>query len=332
MRSILSKLSLAALAIGLILALAVTPAAAEHVQCGDTITQDTTLDSDLLNCPRHGVIIGASGVTLNLAGHTIDGADTQFPSNHGVDITNQDGVTVTNGTITDFGQAVGVYDATGGEISRLSTGSTLGIFLSNSDEFEVLLNAGTVVLFGDSDGNLVARNDIPGGLLITGAFPVRPWPDGNVIERNTVAGFILSLGAVGTIIARNEVRSTSFGIGVSGGSGTIIARNDVSGAERGISVVNERDTLVVRNRVSGNPGDGIVVGSNATGSVLRRNLAQDNGDDGIDVESPATVIAANTANANGDLGIEAVVGVTDGGGNKARDNGNPAQCVGVSCK
>ena len=43
-------------------------------------------------------------------------------------------------------------------------------------------------------------------------------------------------------------------------------------------------------------------------------------------------IARNKAIHNGDLGIEAVPGVTDGGGNKASANGNPAQCINVSCK
>ena len=49
------------------------PASASHVNCGDVITQDTTLDSDLLNCPGDGLVIGADGVTVDLAGHTIDG-------------------------------------------------------------------------------------------------------------------------------------------------------------------------------------------------------------------------------------------------------------------
>jgi hypothetical protein len=42
-------------------------------------------------------------------------------------------------------------------------------------------------------------------------------------------------------------------------------------------------------------------------------------------------VAGNTANNNGNLGILAVPGTIDGGGNNASGNGNPAQCVGVSC-
>jgi hypothetical protein len=51
-------------------------ALASHVRCGQTITGDTTLDSDLTNCPGSGVVIGAENVTLDLNGHTIDGDGT----------------------------------------------------------------------------------------------------------------------------------------------------------------------------------------------------------------------------------------------------------------
>ena len=48
-------------------------ALANHVRCGDVITQDTTLDSDLIDCPGDGIVIGASDITLDLGGHTVDG-------------------------------------------------------------------------------------------------------------------------------------------------------------------------------------------------------------------------------------------------------------------
>ena len=46
------------------------------MSCGDTITTDTTLDSDLVDCPTNGIVIGADNVTLDLNGHTIDGDGT----------------------------------------------------------------------------------------------------------------------------------------------------------------------------------------------------------------------------------------------------------------
>ena len=50
--------------------------AASKVSCGDTITTDTTLHHNLVNCPNNGIIIGADNVTLDLNGHTIDGDGT----------------------------------------------------------------------------------------------------------------------------------------------------------------------------------------------------------------------------------------------------------------
>src|SRR5919107_5165477 len=43
------------------------------VECGDTITTDTTLDRDLSDCPSNGIVIGADDITLDLNGHTISG-------------------------------------------------------------------------------------------------------------------------------------------------------------------------------------------------------------------------------------------------------------------
>ena len=55
------------------LAFGASQASASHVSCGDTIIADTTLDSDLVDCPGNGIVIGADDVTLDLNGHTIDG-------------------------------------------------------------------------------------------------------------------------------------------------------------------------------------------------------------------------------------------------------------------
>ena len=48
-------------------------AAAKPPKCGDTITTDTTLHGDLINCPNNGTVIGADNVTLDLNYHRIDG-------------------------------------------------------------------------------------------------------------------------------------------------------------------------------------------------------------------------------------------------------------------
>ena len=53
-------------------------ASASHVSCGDEITADTTLDSDLVDCPGNGIVIGADDITLDLNGHLVDGDGTRM--------------------------------------------------------------------------------------------------------------------------------------------------------------------------------------------------------------------------------------------------------------
>ena len=110
---------------------------ASHLSCGDTITADTTLDSDLVNCPNNGIVIGADNVTLDLNGHTIDG-DGFIQGGHqedtGVSIFEHDGITVKHGSIRQFGNtglnAVGVRDI------RL-----LGLAASQNDRFGITVSA-----------------------------------------------------------------------------------------------------------------------------------------------------------------------------------------------
>ena len=62
--------------VGAIFALAPGAAQAADPACGDTITTDTTLHADLVNCPGDGLVIGANNITLNLNGHRSTGLGT----------------------------------------------------------------------------------------------------------------------------------------------------------------------------------------------------------------------------------------------------------------
>jgi hypothetical protein len=93
--------------------------------------------------------------------------------------------------------------------------------------------------------------------------------------------------------------------------------------------------FVADNVVSGAGDSGIFVDAGARNTVLWHNTATDNGhdtmqQDGIYNGSTSTVFVGNVAN-NKNLGIESVPGVIDGGENRASGNGNPAQCINVSC-
>jgi hypothetical protein len=78
-------------------------------RCGATITVDTKLTRDLVNCPNNGLVIGADNITLDLNGHVIDGDDAEFtdcPPDEACDIGVLDfdhhGVTIKGGKVRQF--------------------------------------------------------------------------------------------------------------------------------------------------------------------------------------------------------------------------------------
>jgi parallel beta-helix repeat protein len=141
--------------------------------------------------------------------------------------------------------------------------------------------------------------------------------DHNFIGKNRVhgnrEGGIVLQGDRNHIVA-NRVVGDGITITLFDGGGAVdnvVRRNRVLDARRaGIAVdtaTSIRGTLVRGNKVFGAKGDGIIIGN-------RR-----------------TTVTRNRASRNGDLGIQAVEGVIDGGGNIAHHNGDPRQCVNVSC-
>src|SRR5436190_19773212 len=95
-----------ALAVAGVIAFRGGTAHAANVGCGDTITTDTTLHKDLINCPNNGILIGADNVTLDLNGHLVDGdgapaagCGPQDDCDLGLASIGHDGVTVMHGSV-----------------------------------------------------------------------------------------------------------------------------------------------------------------------------------------------------------------------------------------
>jgi YVTN family beta-propeller protein len=113
------------------------------INCGDSITADTVLESDL-NCSGPGLTFGADGITLDLNGHTINGNSgpcEECPFEAGIEINGHTGVTIINGTVHGF-----VY----------------GIFVQNGSHDNTVTSIVTtnnifngISLLGDSDDNQI---------------------------------------------------------------------------------------------------------------------------------------------------------------------------------
>src|SRR5688500_13175981 len=76
-------------------------AAPVFVSCGQTITMDTTLAGPVSNCTNNGIIVGTSGITLDLAGFTVSG--TPNPGDGaGILVAGVSRVVVKNGRVRQF--------------------------------------------------------------------------------------------------------------------------------------------------------------------------------------------------------------------------------------
>jgi parallel beta-helix repeat protein len=341
-------------------------AQATHLGCGVTITADTTLDGDLLNCPNHGVVIGADDITLDLNGHLIDGdgapaagcrprrelcdvgvanAGHEFDTGVLVGGARANRVLGISSSRNRFfglvlgGAARSVVRGSSGFDNPPPDGDGIGVFASH--HLRILDNSFRHNSLGmhveDSSeilikGNVFARNPGPAILMQADRNQVR----GNRCIRNR-ACIIVGPGSR-NVIAGNRLFRDREGIAIEKGRGNLVARNVVvgvrtSGIHLGIEEppLGSANTVVRDNLVRGTGGDAFQVSTNDAHSLLRANIAIAAGDDGFEVRSPSTKLRGNRAMRNADLGIEAVLGVI-AGGNIARGNGDPRQCTNVFCR
>jgi parallel beta-helix repeat protein len=369
---------LAALTLSVALVSSAHAATPVDVSCGETIMADTTLANDLLDCPNNGIVIGADDITLDLNGHTLDGDNELIDPcpkkefcDFGVVDERHTGVTITGGTVREFGTGVGVFAARKDRLSHLSAVENIfngilvvqstrirvernmverngltkdypGLALVDSHDNRIVRNSlsanADLGLFTiNADDNLIAKNRLVRnpelGAIIEG--------DGNEIAGNRIVrnGGGIALTGSRNAITRNRItKSRIAGIGLEGGDDNLVAHNAVHGTGRdgillGLTFTEHgHDNRVIGNRVRGAGRDGVRVAKKAIDTLLKGNRVSGAGDDGIDVRRAATKLTRNRASHNADLGIEAVRGVINGGGNTASHNGDSAQCTHILCR
>jgi parallel beta-helix repeat protein len=316
-------------AVGL-LTLSGAEAADKQPTCGATITLDTTLDRDLVDCPNNGIVIGADDITLDLNGHRIDGDGTEFtdcPKNTFCDVgvlnDRHDGVKIKGGSTREF--AVGVWLA-GADHSRVVDisssknvlfGAVIGrssrsVVRDGSFSHNIPPEGDGIGLFG-SDHIKIADNSIkdnPGGPGVH----VDPHSNHNLIKGNLV-----SHSSPGILIEadRNEVRGNDFvrnrgGITVFSGSRNVLARNHLSRDGSGIGIEKGRHNLVARNVVVDARKRGILLGVDlpdgsigGVDNIVRRNVVKGSGGDGFLVNKKGTsVLRRNVASGANDDGFD----------------------------
>ena len=270
-KTVVSRVMVLALVVAGFTVLGGGQALASHARCGDTITTDTTLDSDLVNCPNNGIVIGADNITLDLNGHTIDGDGTPVdpcPEGEACDVgvlnrAGYDRLTIVGGTIRQFG--VGVWVARGAAHNRLyqlavSDTADVGIFVADSTDSVIektaMSDPGEVgLVLVDSQRALVARNSVSG----------------------TTGHAVFMFGVDDSRIQHNKLHADKHGFLLGGSAHNLVQHNAVSDSGGGIEVVEGATANRVEHNRFNHTGDGMLVGD-ASDTLIRHNLVIGAGD------------------------------------------------------
>ena len=322
------------------------PASASHVDCGDTITVDTVLDSDLVDCPNLGLVVGADRVTLDLNGHRIDGDGTPFAGcgpkelcDAGILSEGNSGLKVVGGVVREF--AFGAFSAGGNHIRflrlRAKHNELFGMILVDVFASKIRKSRGARNPSPDGDGlgifasrgvrvlNSVFRLNAL-GLHVEDSTRIEL--RGNLFRENEGPGILFQAN-------RNEVRHNRCVendgpcVLVASGQANVIARNRVLGGGGGIGVEAGSENRVSRNRVRDVERNGIYLGlaRPAIGgdhNLLRNNLVRESGGDAIVVRPEArhSVLRGNSARRADEDGIDVASGSTALANNLATRNGD----------
>jgi parallel beta helix pectate lyase-like protein len=160
----------------IVLAAPLTANGDTSVSCGDFVLTDVTLTRDL-NCPTTGVHVGR-GVTINFAGHTLNGVGT---GDFGIEGDGDN--TLLNGTITGFRTGV------------VGSGARIQDITIRQNDTGIDAGPGGVTVV---DSSIVAN---AGAGILTGGATIR---DSRILNNGRV-GMIALQGATvtGTIVANN---------------------------------------------------------------------------------------------------------------------------------
>jgi large repetitive protein len=333
--------------------------AAGEPQCGETITADTTLHHDLIDCPNNGIVIGADDVTLDLNGHLVDGDGTE---NSGCDPNTavcdtglvddgHDGVTVKHGRVREFAVGVLFGKSTPG---RVRHNRVLGVS-SAGNQFNglgIFSSARSLVRNSSGSGSGAPGEDGVNGMFLADSHHVRVLDnsfqdngdDGIFVAdstHNLIKGNLFSRNKSGIVFEksdRNRVRRNRFvreniGVDLGAANRNVIARNQIVHAinrpgrppGQAITVCCASHNVIVRNSVRDTEGTAIKLGfAGGVGNAVRRNHIHGAGKDGVHVIGKAkhTLLKGNHAFGAKDDGLDTNSPTTELTRNEAGRNGD----------
>src|ERR671914_749462 len=274
--------------------------------CGEFVTHSIMLTNDMLDCPGHGLIVGAGDITIDLNGHAVDGTGLDA----GVLINGHDSVTVTGGQIHEFDFGVMLGAGTSQNVvhgTRVENNQEAGIALSDADQ--------------NGLGNLIRDNVVTGNSW--GVALLSGTRHAVVRDNDFASNFDTAVHmeqASQNLVTHNEMaRSSGAGVFMQGGGQNTIVENEMVGNAEGVVVGEElipsNNNLVERNVIEGTNGPGVVVSDSLGTQVVNNDIGESNGA-GIELDlARNSVVTGNDLRSAG-AGIE----LSEASGNLIQDN------------
>ena len=274
--------------------------------CGQFVTNSIMLTNDLLDCPGHGLIVGASDITIDLNGHAVDGTGLDA----GVLINGHDSVTVTGGQIHEFDFGVMLGAGTSQNVvhgTRVENNQEAGIALSDADQ--------------NGLGNTIRDNVVTGnswGVALLSGTRHAVVRDNDFASNADTAVHMEQ--ASQNLVTHNEMaRSSGAGVFMQGGGQNTVVENEMIANAEGVVVGEElipsNNNLVERNVIEETNGPGVVISDSLGTHVVNNEIRESNGG-GIALDiARNSVITGNDMRSAG-AGIE----LSESTGNLIQDN------------
>jgi parallel beta-helix repeat protein len=283
---------------------------ASNPSCGSTIGTSVTLTSNMTCSTSPALIIGGTGITLNLNGYTLSETNSSYEVIDNYDGCNGSGCsdfTLTNGTVSggtygldNEGASTGAVDGTTVTSVNFVGQSSYGVYLEYSTDSNVSNNTVSETandsLTGIEDdygsSNAIENNTLNGyedANTNTGTGIETYYVGGDMIENNTVSawgdyGLYDDDYSAGLVVYQNVFAGNSYGIEFdSGDAGDAIAGNYVKNSVNdGILDYYSNYQAYTNNVVSSNGGYGIELYADDDGVAnASNNVSRFNFDDGF---------------------------------------------------
>ena len=263
-----------------------------QVSPGDTITTDTVLTNDLLNCPSRGLIIGADNITLDGNGHLITG----MGSFAGIVLENRKGVTIKNCRVEGFGTGI-----------RLSYGGNNNLIDNHTNQ-----NYSSGIYLVSSYGNTLSGNIANNNADLDG-------------DHNIAHGIFLVYGS-GNTLTGNTANHNGYSIYLFGSDDNTLDGNTANQNRRGIYLASTSSHNDLISNTANDNDYGIYLLNSASYNDLTSNEVNNNGTGIYIMSSWSNLLTANSIGDNS-RGIYLLAGtmhtIWDNtfSGNSAREGG-----------